>query len=96
MSRPFDAGQDLDGIARDHDAAQIAGRQFFGVFQDETADGNPRGGPVFVTAAVNIFDSDVSRDVKQQTIITIRGTDYYIDARHPEGRGTVRLLLTEK
>lgn len=96
MPRPFDAGQDFAGIARDYDAARIAGRQFFGVFQDETADGAPRGGPVFVTAADNIFDADVSRDVKQQTIITIRGADYYIDGRQPDGRGTVRLLLTEK
>ena len=94
MGRPFDAGQDLAAIAGDHDRALLGGRSFFGIFQSETADGNPRGGPVFVTAADNIFDDDVSRDVQQQQTITIRGTDYVIDARQPDGRGTVRLLLS--
>ena len=74
MGRPFDAGQDLDAIGRDHDQARIGGRVFFGVFQDETAEGDDRGGPVFRTAARHIFDADLSRDEKQQTQITIRGT----------------------
>jgi len=94
MPRPFDVAQDLNAIARDHDQARIGGRTFPGIFQDETADGDPRGGPIFVTAAVNIFDSDIDREVDQQTTITIRETDYTIDGRQPDGRGTVRLLLT--
>lgn len=94
MGRPFDVEQDLDAIARDHDEARIGGRRFFGVFQAETADGSPRGGPTFVTAARNIFDGDIDRDVKHQTGITIRGQNYVIDARQPDGRGTVLLLLS--
>ena len=95
MGRPFDAGQDLDAIGRDHAEARIAGRRFFGVFQGETADGNPRGGPTFKTAAHNIFDHDIGRDVKHQTGITIDGERYVITARDPDGRGTVLLTLTE-
>lgn len=94
MGRPFDAGQDLDAIATDHDLARLGGRTFSGIFQSETADGNPRGGPIFVTAAKNIFDHEIGREVTQQTTITIRGFDYVIDGRQPDGRGTVRLLLS--
>lgn len=95
MGRPFDAGQDFAGIVRDHDQAIVDGRLIYGIFQDETADGDPRGGPVFVTPAINIFDETISREVLQQTTITIRGTDYHIDGRDPDGRGgAVRLLLT--
>lgn len=99
MGRPFDAAGDLAAIATDHDLARIGGRSFFGVFQGETTDGDPRGGAYFTTAEPNIFDEDLSRDVTQQTLISIqpRGrawTDYYIDGREPDGRGVVRLLLT--
>ncbi len=94
MGRPFDIGQDLDAIAQDYDEARIGGRRFFGVFQGETADGNPRGGPTFKTAAHNIFDHDIARDVKHQTGITIGGERYVIDARQPDGRGSVLLLLS--
>jgi len=93
MGRPFDAGQDLDAIARDHDQARIGGRAFFGIFQDESDDGGALGGPVFVTAAANIFDDDISREVSQATTITIRGTDYRIEGRKPDGRGSIKLVL---
>ena len=94
MGRPFDIAQDIDAIATDHDQAIVDGRLVYGIFQGETADGDPRGGPIFVTAARHIFDEVLSRDVTQQTTITIRGTDYLIDGRQPDGRGLVRLLLT--
>lgn len=93
MGRPFDAGGDLAAIARDHDQARIGGRIFFGIFQDESDDGGALGGPIFRTAAVNIFDSDIDREVGQATTITIRGTDYLISGRKPDGRGTIRLIL---
>lgn len=100
MGRPFDIAGDLAAIATDHDQARIGGRSFFGIFQDETADGGPRGGPVFVCAAREIFDDELSRDVTQQQTISVNRrtysdwVDYYIDARQPDGRGFVRLLLT--
>lgn len=94
MGRPFDAGGDLAAIARDHDQARIGGRAFFGIFQDESDDGGELGGPVFRTAAINIFDSDIGRDVTQATTITIRDVDYLIAGRKPDGRGTVKLILT--
>lgn len=93
MGRPFDAGQDLAAIARDHDQARIGGRAFFGIFQDESDDGGALGGPTFVTAAVNIFDEDIDREVTQATTITIRGTDYTIEGRKPDGRGSIKLIL---
>ncbi len=95
MGRPFDAGQDLAAIARDHDQARIGGRAFFGIFQDESDDGGALGGPTFKTAAINIFDEDIDRDVTQATTITIRGTDYTIAGRKPDGRGTVLLVLNQ-
>jgi hypothetical protein len=94
MGRPFDAGQDLAAIARDHDQARIGGRAFYGIFQDESDQGGELGGPTFVTAAANIFDADIGREVSQATTITIRGTDYLIDGRQPDGRGTIKLILT--
>ena len=94
MGRPFDAGQDLAAIARDHDQARIGGRAFWGIFQDESDEGGTLGGPVFVTAASNIFESDIDREVNQSTTITIRGTDYMIAGRKPDGRGTIKLILS--
>lgn len=94
MGRPFDAGQDLDAIARDHDQALLGDRAFFGIFQGESDDGGTLGGPSFVTAAHNIFDSDISREVGQATTITILGTDYLIAGRKPDGRGTIKLILS--
>jgi hypothetical protein len=94
MGRPFDAGQDLAAIAGDHDQARIGGRAFHGIFQDESDAGGELGGPTFVTAAINIFDADIDREVTQATTITIRGTDYTIDGRQPDGRGTIKLILT--
>lgn len=96
MGRPFDAAGDLAGIARDHDQARIGGRAFFGIFQEATADGDPRGGPIFVTAVSNIFDTDLEIDQGHQTTITIRDRAFYIDGRQPDGRGSVRLVLTEQ
>ena len=93
MGRPFDAGQDLAAIARDHDQARIGGRAFFGIFQDESDDGGALGGPTFVTAAFNIFDEDIDREVTQATTITIRDTDYTIEGRKPDGRGSIKLIL---
>ena len=93
MGRPFDAGQDLAAIARDHDQARIGGRAFFGIFQDESDDGGTLGGPTFVTAAINIFDEDIDREVTQATTITIRDTDYTIEGRKPDGRGSIKLIL---
>ena len=95
FGRPFDAGQDFDAIARDHDEARIGARVFFGVFRAENVDGDPRGGPTFTTAEGNIFADDIDREVLHQTGITIRGRDYVIDGREPDGRGgTVKLLLS--
>ena len=93
MGRPFDAAGDLAAIARDHDQARIGGRSFFGIFQDESDAGDTLGGPTFVTSANNIFDADVDREV-QQTTITIRGADYLIAGRKPDGRGTIKLILS--
>jgi len=94
MGRPFDAGQDLDAIARDHDRARIGGRAFYGIFQDESDEGGTLGGPVFVTTARNLFDPDIDRDVDQSTTITINGTDYIIAGRKQDGRGTTKLILS--
>lgn len=88
------ADQDARRIGRSYDSARIAGREIFGFFTLESAEGEERGGPIFSCATSYLFDVDLSLETLHGTIIEIDGTEYYIDSRRPDGQAWTALQLT--